>query len=159
GRRSALTSALSQRERESAQAAKPSGAPAELREGCVQLFAPKIGPACWCRIVLGVRRLPQQKVTQAHLATGADDQVELGQTSRVEVLFDQLLSDLLGCHAALDDPPHGAGNLMARAVVEGDVQHQARVVARELDRGPDALGEARVDAVEGADVTNADVVP
>src|SRR5215813_3252510 len=60
------------------ESAEPSHAPAELREGRVQLFAPKIGPAYWCRIVLGICRLPQQKVAQAHLATGADDQVKVG---------------------------------------------------------------------------------
>src|SRR5437870_4411844 len=60
-------------------AAEPSDPPAELREGLVQLLAPEVGPAYRCRIVLGIRRLPQEEVAEAHLATGPNHQIQVGQ--------------------------------------------------------------------------------
>src|SRR5947209_9180827 len=77
-------------------AAEPSGPPAELREGLVQLLAPEVGPAYRSRIVLGIRRLPQQEVTEAELTTSADDEVQVGQPGRVEMLIDELFGELFG---------------------------------------------------------------
>src|SRR5438132_9413865 len=97
-------------------AAEPSDPPAELREGLEQLLAPEVGPAYRCRIVLGIRRLPQEKVAEAHLATRADHQVELGQTRGVQVLVDQLLGNVFGSNAAGHRPLHRSHDLLATAI-------------------------------------------
>src|SRR5438067_13602278 len=83
-------------------AAEASCPPAELRESLVQLLAPEVGPAYRCRIVLGIRCLPQQEVTEPHLATGANHQVEVRQAGCVEVPVDDLFGDVFGRDARGD---------------------------------------------------------
>src|SRR5512133_864643 len=96
----------------SVQAAEPSDAPAELRESLVQLFAPEVGPAYRCRIVLRVRRLPQQEVAEAHLATRTNDQIQVGQPGRVQVPIDDVFGNVRGGDALREQPSHGPGDLL-----------------------------------------------
>src|ERR1051326_4385989 len=118
---------LAARERRLVEAAEPSDPPGELRESLKQLLAPEVGPAYRCRIVLGVRCLPQQEIAEAHLATGTNNQVEIGQAGRIKVLINELLGHVLRQDALSQHAPNGARDLVARAIVEGHVQNQTGV--------------------------------
>src|SRR5208337_1126135 len=69
--------------------------------GLQQLGAAKVGPEGLGDVDLGVGDLPQQEIAQPHLAAGANDQVELGQAVRIEMVCDALLVHLQMFQAAI----------------------------------------------------------
>ena len=85
---------------------------------------------------LAVSGLPHQKVRQPLLAAGADDQVGIGDFGRVEILAERVGVDRGWIALAFRDlarqPLRGAGDFLARAVVEGNDEIEARVVARQF---------------------------
>src|SRR5208282_1746672 len=58
-----------------------------------QLNAAEIRPQRLRHIDLRIGKLPEQEVTQPHLAAGANYQVRIGQTPRVEMVANRLLID------------------------------------------------------------------
>src|SRR5574337_1032395 len=53
----------------------------ECDQCVVQFLFAKIGPEGGCGVVFRVGSLPDQKVRQAHFASGTDDQIGVGQAS------------------------------------------------------------------------------
>src|SRR5208283_278730 len=75
-----------------------------------QLHAAKIRPQRLRHIDLRIGQLPEQEVTQPHLAAGAYYQVGIGQTPGVEIFTNRLLIDLHVLQAAI-----ARGSLRQRA--------------------------------------------
>src|SRR3990170_8687159 len=139
-------------------AAEASLALAVGEEGALDLFDAEVGPVGGGVVVLRVGRLPEEEVREPHLAGGADHQVGVRQAGRRQVRREELLVDPLGRHPVLDDPAHGVDDLLAAAVVEGDVDGDAGVVFRELDRVLDAAAEVGRERVKVAQVAQAHAV-
>ena len=82
----------------------------------------KIRPQDRGPIKLGVGRLPEEKVAQTLLATGADDQVGWRLSGGVEVLLQQVLGDIFRIDLVLHQVLDGPDDFGAAAVIEGHVQ-------------------------------------
>ena len=86
----------------------------------------------------GIGALPQEIVRQALLAAGADQQIGIGNADGVEVAADQFRRDRCGIEPArlhrLRDIARGPGDLLAAAIVEGDDEGQAGIVAGSASR-------------------------
>ena len=71
-----------------------------------------------------VGRLPHQEVRQPLLAAGADDQVGIGNVRRIEIAAERIGVDRSRIALALRhfarQPLGGAGDFLARSVIEGD---------------------------------------
>src|SRR5438105_2244289 len=105
----------------------------------------EVGPEAVDEGELGVGELPEEEVRDAKLAGSADEEIRVGHVGRVEVLGEELLVDVLGLDAGLDDPPERTG---ARPVTRRDRQATppgpaAASVHDDRDRARDP-GEARL---------------
>ena len=103
------------------------GAASVLREGRAQVALVEVGPELVHEDELCVGELPEQEVRDAQLAARSDQQIGVGKLWCVEIRCEDVLVDLLGVDAALDDPPGRLDQLGAAAVVERDPQVDARV--------------------------------
>src|SRR5713101_8408489 len=65
----------------------------EFLDGLQQVNAAEVRPVGLSDVDLGVSRLPKQEVAQAHLAAGADDQIEFGEVAGVEMPVNGLFVD------------------------------------------------------------------
>src|SRR5438132_51287 len=111
----------------------------------------EVGPEAVDEGELGVGELPEEEVRDAKLAGSADEEIRVGHVGRVEVLGEELLVDVLGLDAGLDDPPRGLDQLRAAAVVERDPELESLVPSRlVLERGH-PLPEVERRAVPPAD--------
>ena len=94
-----------------------------LLDSGVELGFSEIGPKRRRDDQLGVGDLPEQKVANAHLAAGADQQIRVGNITRVKVLRNNLLGDFGGVELSgfdlLGDAPHGIDDLRAATVAQG----------------------------------------
>src|SRR6267143_2042162 len=103
-------------------------------DGAVEIRRPEIGPERRRHPELGVGDLPQQEVRHAHLAARADQQIGIRHALGVERAADvrlryRLRRQLARLHAARERA-EGVEQLVASAIVEGDEQREAGVVAR-----------------------------
>src|SRR5215475_2709968 len=94
-----------------------------LSNALEQMHSAEVRPQCRSYVNLGVRQLPQEKVTQAHLAAGAHDQVRIGQVLGVKMTSDRFFVDLQMVESAIarrcvSQWTEGVDNLGARAVIE-----------------------------------------
>src|SRR5215475_14026734 len=65
-----------------------------------ELWFAKIGPESLRHDEFGVRNLPKEKVTDPHFAAGADEQIGIGNVVGVQVLCEDLFSDVSGIELA-----------------------------------------------------------
>src|SRR5438046_3744938 len=103
-------------------------------DGAIEIRGAEVGPERRRHPELGIGDLPQQEVRDAHLAARADEQVGIRQALGVERAADVRLRhrvrrQLARLHAPREDAK-GVEQLVAPAVVEGDEEREARVVAR-----------------------------
>src|SRR3989338_9212402 len=113
-------------------------------------------------IKLGVRQLPQKKVTNALLAAGTDEQIRLRgvvQTQeRLKTLRRNVFRlDLAGQHPAREFG-RGLGNVPTSAVIGGNRQRQRGVVPSQVLRLTDARADFRSEALDVADYPKAHIV-
>lgn len=108
-------------------------APREVDQRLEQFVAVEVRPVGRRGVVLGVGRLPQQEVAQAHLARRANHQVWVGLPGGVQVVVDQRLVNLVERDAVGDDVPERLDQVLPPAIVEGDVEDKLVVVARQGD--------------------------
>src|SRR5215470_16509588 len=71
-------------------------APTELGNGVLKIGLAEVGPQGAAEHQLSIGRLPQQKIADALIAAGADQQVRFGQLVRPQVTLQHLLVDRLG---------------------------------------------------------------
>jgi len=114
------TAALASRSAVLGDAPEPALAPVVGQQRPVDLVAVEVGPVCGSAVVLGVGRLPEQEVREAHLSCGADDQVGVRQARRIEVSGEHVFVDSLRRDPFGDDPAGRLHDLSAAAVVECD---------------------------------------
>ena len=102
---------------------------------------------------LGIGHLPQHEVADTHLATGADEQVGVGQACGAEVGFQRRFVQQVGRHAGVGRQPAagGAQHVPAAAVVDGHAQGHAAVA---FGQAFDFFEQLAQRLVEGADVAD-----
>jgi hypothetical protein len=116
----------------------PSDGPAGCRPAKPGTAPPiKVRPEGGCNIVLGIGRLPHHETAGAHLAAGTDDQIGVRLAGGVHVAGHRASSTSSardrrrgGCAARPEQ------SRLAPSIVKGHVQHDAVVVARQLDGIP-----------------------
>src|SRR5699024_5658483 len=99
-------------------------------------------PVGLAEIEFRVHALPQHETGQSLLARGADEQVGVGLTARVEMpgdVFDvQPLSQLLDLGSLgrlfVEERPHRVSDLTPTPIPDGDVDNQSRIAGRGLLR-------------------------
>src|SRR5262245_17918240 len=123
-----------------------------------QMAAAEVGPERVGHIDLRVRNLPEQVVAHAHLATGADEEIRIRLTGRVEKAREALLVEILGPHAGLDRTPCSIDNLGAASVVQRDVEEHAGALAGPLDRHVQLVLDVGRQFLHAADHAEADIV-
>jgi hypothetical protein len=69
--------------------------PGILIQGILHILAGKIRPQTVAEIKLGVSELPQQKITQSVLTTGADEQIWIGALPERKLASENLFIYLL----------------------------------------------------------------
>src|SRR5205823_8739528 len=94
-------------------------------------------------VELGVGRLPEQEVAEAHLAGGAYHQVRIGQTARVEVARQRGILELAQVGARLSQFSDRVDDLLPAAVVDGDVEYRPGVDPRSFARLPHLVLQRR----------------
>ena len=113
------------------QLAEPPLALLKGMERLVKFFAIEIWPERIRHIKLGIGNLPEQKVTDAHLATGANQQIWITNACGVEMLLKQIRIDLVGLNRALlhlsRDRPTGLENFLPTTVVRRDCEPDALI--------------------------------
>jgi hypothetical protein len=101
-----------------------------------EIYLAKIGVHGFHEVELAMRALPQHEVRKPLLPRGANDEVGIGQASRVEVSADQLgrklfcqVVDTAAFGLVLgDDTAHGIGYLRTTAIANSQVHMKSRVV-------------------------------
>src|SRR5438093_11323523 len=111
-------------------AAETSAPVLEVMNRLVEVLSAKVRPQGVGDPELGVCGLPEEKIRDAELAAGADQEVRVGQSVRVEAMPEELLVDLAERDPALPvrghDPARRVHDLGAAAVRDG--QHQGQTV-------------------------------
>src|SRR2546428_1446727 len=82
-------------------------------QGLVEILHLEVRPEHRRRPHLGIRDLPQQKVRDAQLAAGADEQVGIRMLRRVQTARDRRLVDRIWCDAFLHQRAHRVDDLGA----------------------------------------------
>src|SRR5471032_2611106 len=117
-----------------ADAAIPPLAFAELGDRLFEMLLAEIRPQGVDEHQFGVGALPEQKVADALLATGADEQIRIGDARGQQLTLEACFVDLVGRDLSRRDLAREIArrpqNLVARAVVDADVDVDARVGAR-----------------------------
>ncbi len=124
------------------------------RAGAVKLGLVEIGPQTIRDPNLGIADLPQQEVADAHFVGGADEQVGLGHSHRVQVRGDGFFLDVLRPEPAREDlgghAAEGIDQLGPAAVVYRQAEPQAAVAAAGGHRAVDFLERVVGQALRGA---------
>src|SRR4051812_34797315 len=117
-----------------ADAAIPPLAFAELGDRLLEMFLPEIRPQGVDEHQFGVGALPEQKIADALLAAGADEQIGIGDTRGEQLALETRFVDLVDGNLSRSDLAREiarrAQNLVARAVVDADVDVDAGVGTR-----------------------------
>src|SRR5207245_8255333 len=99
----------------------------------------EVGPQGVGHVHLGVRELPEEEVAEAHLATGADQEVGIRDAVRAEVPGERAGGDLLRVEVAAPHAPRDgarrARDLLAPAVAHGEDHGHAGVAPGRRDGG------------------------
>ena len=125
-------------------------------QGAVQFGGVQVGPEGRGVVVLAVGGLPEEEVADALFAAGADDQVGIRAAFGVEVAPEEGFVHLFRGDGVVEDAAHGLEDFVASAVVEGDVEGYAGVVAGDLFGAGDGVLQAGVQGVRVAEVDEAD---
>ena len=101
----------------------------------------ELGPHPLGEMQFGIGRLPQQKVGEALLTAGADDEVDVAQ---VRVARNKLGKFFAARHWLARELGHGIEDRIARRIINGNAQMQRLAGEgrglRICDRGRDPLG-------------------
>src|SRR3569832_1995488 len=108
------------------QTAEAAVAVLEILDGRGEMLFAEVGPEDGSHEQLGIGGLPEKEVGDAHLAGGADHQVEFGKMGGVEPAADRVLVDVL--LAGGRGLRRGGDERLAAAVVESEGQLQAGVI-------------------------------
>jgi len=105
----------------------------EGEDRLLELFAIEVGPQHRREIEFRIGQLPDQEIGDALLATGADEQVRFGQIVQAEPFGQAFGCDLVRRQGTglnvCGQLPGGLGDVPAPAVVGGDIELEAGVVA------------------------------
>ena len=108
-----------------------------LGDGGSEMRLVKIRPVDLTEVQLCIRDLPQQEVADPLLSAGADQQIGIGKTGRVQVAphdgFVNRLGDDMATGQVPSQPAHRIDDLRAPAVVVGDVEHQVGIIMGHRD--------------------------
>src|SRR5688572_5777250 len=139
-------------------AAKPAIAFLVLDHAFEEVPAPEVGPQVIGDPDLGVGDLPEQKVTDAHLAARPDQQIGIGLARGVEEAREPTLIEIFRLHARLNGATRGVDDLSPAAVIERDIEQHAGILRRPM-LGIEQLGlDVGRQRVGSADDVEADVV-
>src|SRR5712664_488366 len=112
-----------------------------VQRGGVEVRPQRVG-----EIKLGVGELPEQKIADALLATGADEQIRLGREAHGEISCEGLLRDLSRGGFLLQQPIERLQDVPAPAIIGCDGERQALVARGQalslLDQAANLAGEA-----------------
>src|SRR5450631_661416 len=130
----------------------------EIGQRLAEFVDGEIGPVDLGEVRFGVGKLPEQEITDAHLAAGPDQEIRIRQPARIQVASENLHADVISRELA---GQHVAGQLCSRhaqflpsAVGEGQGQDHAGVA-----RGfPDCTVECLVDVIRQFTAVSDDIV-
>src|SRR5262245_20398317 len=119
----------------------------ELGHRLIEIARSEVRPEHGRHQELRVRDLPQEKVRDSHLATGADQEIGIGNIGGVESPAQLFLGDVLGLQLSSLDLPgqrtERVQELVAAAVVEGHQHGQPGVIPGLVHDVVDAAPDAR----------------
>src|SRR5438067_12897532 len=101
---------------------KTAHAPLVRGERLVEVGPAEIRPQRLRAVKLGVGRLPEQEVAESHFAGRADDQVRIGEPASVQVTRQGAFVELRQVRPLLRQFVDGIDDLLAAAVIDGDVE-------------------------------------
>src|SRR5260370_5456767 len=102
----------------------------EIDEGCEEMGAVEIGPESFGDKNFGVGNLPEENITDAHSAAGANEKIGIRKIGGVEMARELIFGDWLRGAVAValaEEGVHGVDDFRAAAVVEGDGENHAAV--------------------------------
>src|SRR5262245_11941434 len=145
-----------------ADAAIASFTPAKLGDRLLQMLLAEIRPQRVDEHQLGIGALPEQEIADALFATRADQQIRVGHAGSQQLLLEARLVDAIGRELTGSDTtrqaPRRLQDLVARAVVDADVDVDAAVGARHLLRFADVTHDVGRQALAIADDAQARAV-
>src|SRR6185295_7037223 len=120
-----------------------------------EFAATEVGPQGRSEVELGVGELPEEKVTDSRFATGADQQVGIGQLMGIEILLNTRLIHIvrlqLSVLCLMQEFTHGVYDFCAAAIAEGDCEMKFVEMGSFLLGGPNPLKGRGRERVESAD--------
>src|ERR1019366_8343138 len=131
--------------------------------GLQQVGTREIRPQGTGHVEFGVSDLPEQEVTDGHLAGSTDQQIGIGAGGGIEAGGDQLLIDLQSLNAAveaghIEDAIDGVDDLGATAVIDRQVDQEAAVGGGGVDGGIEFAADLFGQGLQAADGLQADIV-
>lgn len=120
-------------------------APLIVQQRLMKGVAVKVGPVGFGEVKFGVGQLPEQVVTKALFATGADEEVWIWRALGVKVLLDEVFVDGVGLEESLlgvfCNAAAGLGKFGAATVVDGNAEVDALVLGGEGHGAIDFVAE------------------
>ena len=95
-----------------------------------QFIRTEIWPKRGCKIPLCISPLPYQEITTAQLARSSDDQIRIWHARRIQILADQIFSNIFGVSAILDHLFDGKNDLITAAIIKSHIEYQAIIILR-----------------------------
>ena len=116
----------------------------------------EVGPERIGEIEFAVSKLPQEKVADALLSAGANEQVRFGCVRHGEATGQLLFSECAALfRQRLDQALHGLQQIPAAAVIGGDGKRHAGIVAGQLFGARNQFGDFLAERGEVADYSQA----
>ena len=134
-----------------------------VADGGIQLIAAEGRPVFGGDEDFGVCKLPEEKITDAEFTARSDQKVRIGNPGRGQIRRHETIVDCRRIQRARDrivhDPFHGARDLPAAAVAQGENQRKSGVVPGLLNVLEELVLNFRRKRGDVADCLDADVVP
>ena len=120
--------------------------------------AAEVGPQRFRDPDFGIGNLPQEKIADAHLAARPDQQIGIGLAGCVEELAEPAFVQIVRVHAGGDQTLGCVHDFRPAAVIQRDVEQQARVVRGLTDAHVELVADVGRELVLTADHPKPDVV-
>ena len=134
-------------------------APGKRAQRQIELCMIEVRPQHRREIKLGVRQLPQKKVTDALLATGTDEQIRFRATVQTQARLKTFRRDVFRTYLAGQRPARefggGLGDVPTPAIIGGDRQRQRGIVLGQMFCLADARANLLPEAFDIADYLEA----
>jgi len=127
-----------------------------VSQGTQELIFIEIRPVGFAGVQHGASALPEQEIRQAHLSRRAYDEIRMGLTGRIEVLLDEVFTDVVRRSFLTQNLADGVRDFRTTAVVEGDVEDHIPVVTGEFDRFADVAPCGRRQSIQRSQVPQLD---